>query len=217
PVEWTGDGWVKSSGYDVARPIPMPAGGEAVTHGFALSDDFGMNKIGKQWTFFQPGNPIAGRFRYENGALVLKAAGTSPKDCSPLTFVCGDQAYEMEVEIDCDDSASAALLVFYSERLFAGLGFSKESMLEYSKGDISAFPKPAQIGRHYFLRLQNNHHVVTVWHSPDGQHWTKHWMQFEVSGYHHNVAGGFLSLRPALVATGSGEVRFKNFKFRTLP
>jgi xylan 1,4-beta-xylosidase len=42
-------------------------------------------------------------------------------------------------------------------------------------------------------------------------------MQFEVSGYHHNVAGGFLSLRPTLFATGAGEVRFKNFKYRALP
>jgi hypothetical protein len=42
-------------------------------------------------------------------------------------------------------------------------------------------------------------------------------MQFEVSGYHHNVAGGFLSLRPALLATGAGEVRFRNFKYHTLP
>jgi beta-xylosidase len=107
--------------------------------------------------------------------------------------------------------------VFYSDRLFAGLGFSGEKMLEYGKGDTSMFPKPAQIGRHFFLRLRNNHSVVTVWYSPDGQSWTRHWMQFEVSGYHHNVGGGFLSLRPALFAAGVGEVRFRNFKYRALP
>ena len=217
PVEWTADGWVKASGYDVARPIPMPAGGASVRHGFPLSDDFRTNKIGIQWTFFRPKGPIGELYRYENGALVLKAAGTSPKDASPLTFVCGDQAYEMEVEIDCDEGATAGLLLFYSERLFAGLGFSRESMIEYWKGDISTFPKPASIGRHCFLRLRNNHHVVTVWYSPDGQQWTKHWIQFEVSGYHHNVAGGFLSLRPALLAAGSGEVRFRNFRYQALP
>ena len=42
-------------------------------------------------------------------------------------------------------------------------------------------------------------------------------MQFEVSGYNHNVAGGFLSLRPALLAAGSGEVRFRNFRYQALP
>jgi hypothetical protein len=42
-------------------------------------------------------------------------------------------------------------------------------------------------------------------------------MQIEVSGYNHNVADGFLSLRPSLLATGTGEVRFRNFKYRALP
>lgn len=217
PVEWTNDGWVKASGHDVARPIPMPSGGEAVPHGLALSDDFSTNKIGKQWSFFHPAGPIAEPFRHENGTLALKATGTSPKDCSPLSFVCGDHAYEVEVEVDCDDGATAGLLVFYSERLFAGLGFSKENMLEYSKGDTQTFPKPASIGQRFHLRLRNDRHFVTLWHSADGQQWTKHWMQFEVSGYHHNVAGGFLSLRPALIAAGKGEVRFRNFKYRALP
>lgn len=217
PVEWTADGWVKASGYDVAKPIPISAGGSAVSHGLAFSDDFRANKIGVQWSFFHPAGPLAECSRYENGTLVLKAAGTSPKDGARLTFVTGDQAYEMSVEVDADDGASAGLLVFYSERLFAGLGFSKENMLEFSKGDTSSFPKQAPIGRHFFLRLRNDHHIVTVWHSSDGEHWTKHWMQFEVSGYHHNVAGGFLSLRPMLMAAGAGEVRFKNFKYHALP
>ena len=217
PVEWTADGWVKSAGYDVARPIPVPPGGAAVRHGIALSDDFSASKIGIQWSFFRPSGPIGDRFRLEDHALVLKAAGTSPKDASPLTFVCGDHAYEAEVEIDCDEGATGGLLLYYSERLFAGFGFSRDNMIEYWKGDITTFPKPGLIGRHFFLRLRNNHHVVTVWYSPDGAQWTKHWMQFEVSGYHHNVAGGFLSLRPALLAVGSGEVRFRNFKYRALP
>ena len=42
-------------------------------------------------------------------------------------------------------------------------------------------------------------------------------MGMEVSGYNHNVAGGFLSLRPALYAAGQGEVRFRNFKYEALP
>ena len=217
PVEWTDDGWVKASGCDVAQPIPVLPGGSAVPNGFAFSDDFRTNKIGRQWSFFRCYEPIAGRFRYETNALVLKATGSSPKDCSPLTFVCGDQAYEMEVEIDCDDTATAGLLLFYSERLFVGLGFSRDKMIEYGKGDIAEFPKQMPIGRHYFVRLRNNHQIVTTWYSPDGEHWRKHWMQFEVSGYNHNVAGGFLSLRPALFAAGSGEVRFRNFKYQALP
>jgi hypothetical protein len=43
------------------------------------------------------------------------------------------------------------------------------------------------------------------------------WMQFEVSGCNHNNAGGFLSMRPALFAAGTGaEVRFRNFLYCAL-
>jgi len=217
PVEWTADGWVKALGYDVSRPIPVPAGGAPVASGIPLSDDFSTNAIGVRWAFFRPGRPAGDLYRYENHALVVKAAGTSPKDASPLTLICGDQAYEVQVEIERGETATAGLLLFYSERLFAGFGFSADKMIEYRKGDVTAFAKPAAIGSHFFLKIRNDHHVVTVWYSADGQTWTKHWMQMEVSGYHHNVADGFLSLRPALLAAGTGEVQFKDFRYRALP
>jgi len=38
----------------------------------------------------------------------------------------------------------------------------------------------------------------------------------EVSGYHHNVRGGFLMLRPGLYAAGAGEARFRTVRFRAL-
>ncbi|MDQ5981103.1 MAG: hypothetical protein QG602_4081, partial [Verrucomicrobiota bacterium] len=161
PVEWTGDGWVKASGYDTARPIPVPAGGATVTHRFPLSDDFSTDKVGTQWTFFRPGGPVAEKYRHEDGALVLKAAGISPKDASPLTFVTGDHAYEIEVEIESDATATGGLLLFYSERLFAGLSFSVANMFEHYKGDSVTFERPAQLGRRIFVRLRNDHHVIT--------------------------------------------------------
>ena len=68
-----------------------------------------------------------------------------------------------------------------------------------------------------FLRLTNDRHIVTIHYSADGKTWTLFGTRMEVSGYHHNVAYDFLSLRPALYAAGSGEVRFRNFKYRALP
>ncbi len=41
--------------------------------------------------------------------------------------------------------------------------------------------------------------------------WSKQDHGFEMSGFHHNVLGGFLSLRIALDATGDGIVKFSNF------
>jgi beta-xylosidase len=77
--------------------------------------------------------------------------------------------------------------------------------------------KPAGLGQHAWIRLRNDRHIVTLHYSADGKTWEKYDRAIEVSGYHHNVAYDFLSLRPALYASGDGEVRFRNFKYRALP
>ena len=216
PVEWTDDGWVKASGADIAAPLPVPAGGEPVPHGFACSNDFSTDKIGVQWTLFRsPGDP-RDAVRVADGALHLRARGFNPNEGAVLSFITGEHDYEMQVEVEIDPGATGGLLVFYSERLFAGLALSDTHLLEDGKGDTSSFAKPVQIGRRFFLRLRLRDGIMTTWHSPDGEAWTRHWMQFEVSCYHHNVAGAFLSLRPALFAGGEGEVRFRDFRFRVI-
>ena len=67
------------------------------------------------------------------------------------------------------------------------------------------------------IRLMNDRNILTIHTSDDGrQTWRKFDVQMEVSGYHHNVAYDFLSLRPALYAAGQGEVRFRNFTYEAL-
>jgi xylan 1,4-beta-xylosidase len=215
PVEWTADGWLRRTGADVATPIRKPAGA-AVPHGMALSDDFSTNKMGIQWSFYKGTVTDKDRYRYEHGALVLKARGTSPSDSSPLGCIVPDRAYEVEVEIDRDPGTSAGLLVFYNARMYAGLGVSDSNLIMYRTALERLSLLPPGIGRHVFLRLTNDQHVITIRYSADGKTWTIFGTRYEVSGYHHNVAYDFLSLRPALYASGSGEVRFRNFKYRAL-
>jgi len=38
----------------------------------------------------------------------------------------------------------------------------------------------------------------------------------EVSGYHHNVHGRYLMLRPGLYTAGPGHARFRNFRLTAL-
>lgn len=173
--------------------------------------------MGIQWSFYQGGDSDRKRYRYEHQSLVLNAKGTTPADSSPLWFVCGDQAYQVEVEIESDPNATTGLLLFYNSRLYAGLGFSSNNLILHRYGMERLFPKPATIGRTLHLRLENNRHIVTIYHSADGQKWERFGTCREVSGYHHNVMYDFLSLRPALSAAGNGEVRFRNFKYRALP
>jgi beta-xylosidase len=47
--------------------------------------------------------------------------------------------------------------------------------------------------------------------------WERYDRAMELSGYHHNVAYEFSSLRPAIYAAGRGEVRFRRFTYRALP
>ena len=226
PIEWTADGWFKIAGSDPAKPIAKPAGScpsagdgekQGCPHGFPFSDDFSTSKMGVQWSFYAGDENDRSRYRYENGALVLKGKGAGPADSSPLWFVNGDQAYEMEVEVDADANASAGLLVFYSRKLYAGLGFSAKNLRMHLYGMDRTSAKPQSLGQHLWLRLRNDHHIVTVDYSGDGKVWERYDRGVEVSGYHHNVAYEFLSLRPALYASGDGEVRFRNFKYRALP
>jgi xylan 1,4-beta-xylosidase len=216
PIEWTADGWFRARGGDLSQPIAKPKRGTAVAHGVSLSDDFTTNKFGIQWGFYDPAPDEMQRVRYENGALVLKAKGSEPRDCSPLTCIVGDQAYLFEADLEVDASARAGLLLFYNRRLYCGLGFDGERFVFHRYGLERNGHRPADLGRRLRLRVKNDRHVVTLYYSVDGKLWKKYDVQMEVSGYHHNVAGDFLSLRPALYAAGSGEVRVRNVRYQAL-
>jgi xylan 1,4-beta-xylosidase len=215
PIEWTPDGWFRTTGSDLARPIAMPTR-TAGPHGQALSDDFSTNKMGIQWGFYAGTDADRARARYDDGVLVIRAKGQSPADAAPLSFVTGDHAYEVEVTIDADPGATAGLLLFYSRRLYAGLGLSATRFVLHRYGTERLLERPAGLTGPLRLRLRNDRHIVTIFYSADGRTWTRFGTSMEVSGYHHNVAGEFLSLRPAIYAAGTGEVRFRQFVYRAL-
>ncbi len=217
PVEWTADGWVKLAGLDPARPIRKPLEMPGATHGFAFSGDFSATRMGVQWSFYDGGEGDVERYRIDGGALVLKGRGSSPKDASPLWFVAGDPAYEIEVEVETDGKATAGLLVFYNRRLYGGLGVDGESLVLHRYGLDRRGPKPGELGRRVFLRLLNDRNLVSLYYSPDGRDWKRYDTRMDVSGYHHNTAYDFLSLRPAIYVAGDGEARFRGFRYRALP
>jgi beta-xylosidase len=65
------------------------------------------------------------------------------------------------------------------------------------------------------IRMTNLRNILTIFTSvDDGRNWVKFDVQMEVSGYHHNVAYDFLSLRPGLYAAGTGTARFTDFRYR---
>lgn len=217
PVRWTDDGWFVAEGGDLGAPLRKPAG-SAVAHGMALSDAFDGPRLGPQWAFYNPAPDEMQRVAFKDSALVLKAKGHSPRDSSPLTVIPGDVAYQVEAELDIDPGATAGVVLFYSDRLYVGLGSNGDAFVMHRYGEERpAGGLPGGPGGRLWLRVTNDRHIVTFHTSRDGLNWRKYDVQMEVSGYHHNVAGKFLSLRPGLYASGEGQVRVRDFRYRALP
>lgn len=214
PVRWREDGWFEAPGGDLSAPIAMPAGGTPLPHGFSLSDDFSSSSLRSHWAFFRPGEDEYARVRIADGRLHLAGRGEQPRDCSPLCFVAGDLRYQLEVEIERDTGARGGLLLFYNDRLYAGLGFDDDGLIMHRYGEERRRGDIPPGTRRLWLRLENNRHLVTAHFSLDGTRWQKFDVQMEVSGYHHNTAYDFLSLRPAIYAAGSGEVHFRTLVYR---
>ena len=195
----------------------MPAGGEAVPHGMALSDSFTPARFDLVWRFFQPAAADRARVSLKDGVLTLTAKGTTPKDAVPLMLTAGDRAYEIDVVMEHDDNAQGGILLFYSKALYVGLGFNARGTVMHRYGQERNGARLAHLpGKRVHVRLRNRDHIVTLFTSPDGKVWTKYGVQMEVSGYHQNVGGDFQALRPALYAAGQGAVRFSDFKYRAL-
>ncbi len=216
PIEWTSDGWFRARGGDLSKPLRKPRGGKASPAGQALSDDFTANRFGVQWSFFAPGPDEMQRARYDGKGLVIKGKGSSPGDCSPLTCIVGDRDYEATVVLDISEGAQGGLLLYYSQRAFCGIGFSTGQMFTYQCSEEQSWMRQNVAAGTIHIRLTNRGNVVTYHYSRDGVNWVKHPWQMEVSGFHHNVFGGFMSLKVGIYSAGTGEVRARQFAYRGL-
>jgi xylan 1,4-beta-xylosidase len=217
PVEWTSDGWFRAVGGDLSRPLSKPRGGEAGPSGFPHSDDFSTNRFGTQWSFHDPAPDEMERVRYGDGGLWLAARNTSPADSAPLTCPVGDRSYQAEVTLDLEGEVEAGLLLYYNPKAFVGVGFDGKQVKTFEFSEDLPWMRPLLPARSVRVRLTNDENVVTYDYSTDGgRTWMLHGLRMEVSGYHHNVFGGFLSLKPAIYCVGSGRVRLSDFTYRAL-
>lgn len=216
PVMWRKDGWFEAKGGDLSNPIPKPIDIPHAPHGVQLSDDFATDRIGLHWAFHAPGPMEAARRVWSPGLLRLKASGSTPTDSRPLTFICGDLAYEIIADIEIDEGAEAGLLLFYSPRLYCGLGFNARGLVMHRVGQQRNGAAPGDFGRRMEIRVVNDRHIVTLSTRTPGQAWTRYGVRMEVSGYNHNTAWDFLSLRPAIYCAGRGEARIRKVTYRSL-
>ncbi|HEY0114158.1 MAG TPA: family 43 glycosylhydrolase, partial [Allosphingosinicella sp.] len=216
PVEWIPDGWPRPMGGDLSRPLAKPLNLGEQPHGMPLSDDFTQPRFGTLWSFYNPTPDEMERVRLAGRTLHLRGKGATPADSSPLSCIAGDHSYRFECDVEVDEGAEAGLLLFYNRRLYAGLGMNGRRFIMHRYG-LSGARGPSAETRAMRLRLTNERNILTMHSSRDrGRTWQKFDVQMEVSGYHHNTAYDFLSLRPAFYAAGSGEARFSNFTYQAL-
>jgi hypothetical protein len=147
PEEWDVEAFAPEG--PKTRPLRKPKvnARKSVPHGLALSDDFSTNKFGIQWSFYDPRVDEMQRVRIADNTLFLASKGTEPRDSSPISFIAGDTGYEVEADLEIDEHARAGLLLFYSRRLYCGLGFDNEKFVLHRYGLERGGPKPPGINR----------------------------------------------------------------------
>jgi len=213
PIEWTSDGWFKTpDGVKSDEPVKRPVS-EVSKSAFSLNDNFDGNLLKPQWKFF--GEYNNDRFRFVDNKLVIKAKGDSISNCSPLLCIPLDHSYIAEVEMSIEGEAIGGLVLFYNKKAHSGILADNENIL----ANLQRWQFVTEnnvIKNHVFLRLKKVDNIVDMYYSSDGTNWEKIENSFEVSALHHNVLGGFLSLRLGLCSIGDGNVTFNNFTYKKL-
>lgn len=213
PVEWTKDGWFRvPEGVTPDKPIRKPRGQRLA--GPSFSDDFKRAELSPQWQFWR--NFDAGKFETGKGQLVFNVAGAPLAGGAILSCAVPDVGYEVEVDLEIEGQCDAGLLLFYNTERVSGVYLNPEGV-----GIRRALPgSPQQAlkvpARRATLRLINDRQEVEAHYKLPDKPWERVERIWEISGFHHNMLGGFLSVRPALYACGTGRATFRNFRYRVL-
>jgi xylan 1,4-beta-xylosidase len=214
PVEWTEDGWFRIAEPSSATERLEQLREAGASNAISLSDRFDSSRLGWQWRFYKEHDKS--RYTVGDGKLVLqcKSSSSSPADSGPLMCIPYDHAYEAEVEVEVTPGAEAGLILYYNEKCYCGIAFTEQSIHRYRRAEKGMAMSNSCNKLH--LRLINDHHEIKLYYRQDGQSWIKFPQAMEVSGYHHNTIGDFLSLRLGVFAAGQGEAVFRNFKYKAL-
>ncbi len=208
PVVWTDDGWYKvPDGISAADPIAKhqlesePAADPAPA--------FSGQTLDLQWQFWKDYDVT--RARLFDGALTLAAHADSIQTTSPLTRAAMHRTYTVEVDVEIEPGCEAGLVLFYNNTHCCGLRLNAQSHVVSRSGTnvISA--------RSATLRIVNDDQEVDFFYrvkdtDAPGK-WTHIRDSLDVTCYQQNAFGGFLDLRPALYACGTGSATFRNWSY----
>lgn len=206
PMKYTADGWFAPA--PEARPLPADA---SIMHGFDLNDDFSVPALDLQWTFWKEN--ATSEVSIADGALTMPGKGSTPADARLLLMTPEDPYYETQVAVQVGRGNVAGLMLYYSEKAFAGIT-SDGKILTVHYDDKHSESIPSKMGCRFMIRLTNRANRLTMQVSRDGEQWTTLARDVDVSEMHHNRHNGFFALRVALLSAGRGNATFRDFRYR---
>jgi len=211
PIEWTTDGWFRvPHGVTADSAIAMPMAGVSQQPFVDPSDDFTNPGLGLQWGFWHEYDPT--RFTTGNGALSLAARGKSFEDSSALTTPVGGHSYTVEVDVEVEPGCEAGLLLFYNPQHATGIRLNPAGIsVRLANGSVHTYMEKG--ATRATLRIVNDRQEVDFYFRVPGKSWRRTEESAEISGMQHNVLNGFLDVRPALYACGSGKATLRNFRY----
>jgi len=208
PVVWTADGWFKvPAGITGGDPIPkaqIDTGPVAAT-----VSGFPGRTLDLQWQFWKGYDH--GRVHLEGGVLTLAADGGNLLETSVMTRVAMHRTYTVDVEVEIEAGCEAGLLLFYDSSHFCGLRMASDA--HPNTGSRTTIVQASRAS----LRIVNNDQIVDFYYRVEDASLSAKWnhvrSSLDVSTYQQNALGGFLDLRLALYACGTGSARFRNWHY----
>jgi beta-xylosidase len=190
--------------------IPVPVPGSIQQSFLDPSDDFTSAELGLHWGFWREYD--ASRFTVGNGTLALAVRGKSLADTSVLTSAVGGHSYTVEIDVEIEAGCESGLLLFYNPEHATGIALDSDGVgVRLANGYI---PSRREKGAtRASLRIVNDRQEVDFYFRVPGKAWQRAPESAEISGMHHNVLGGFLDVRPAVYACGSGKATLRNFRY----
>ncbi|QBA16159.1 xylosidase [Xanthomonas oryzae pv. oryzae] len=98
------------------------------------SSGFRAATLGPQWAFFNPAADEAKCLQLGNGVLRLQGKGSAPRHALPLTVIATAPAYQFEVQMTVAPGRQSGARLFYSDKLYAGVGSNGEHFVMHRYG-----------------------------------------------------------------------------------
>ncbi len=212
PVRWTEDGWPER------ETSPHRSRDLAAKRREPVDVDLPPTLGPLHWLRFDWFD--AERVQISEDRVLLHAAGAPREPSEPLLLMALSRSYAIQANIDVaalQPDGSAGLVLHYNADCFCGIQVEPSGRIWVGReGNWVRTTESLPSSAGYRLRIVNREHEVSFFYALADGEWFRHWTTLETSGYHHNVFGKFLSLKPGIICLGEGTAEFSMLSHQNL-